>query len=647
MSFIVTAALAAAASNMPARAPSTTLQQDFDAASAAEAAGDCTRAVPLFEALERRPGVKPGSLSASTIAVRKGKCLIQLGRTEEGENAIVADLPGLERAGSAFNIDVTMAYQALGDVALSRFDYGQAKERYGKARAIAVPQLQMKLLAGLIKASVFDAGPEPLAYADEGLRLAATQQPSKDNLAVFHTLKARVLLNRGETEAAYADLKKALDLSGGLTMRTTLSEASMRGDLALAAMLLNRKDDARRYLAYTGAGRIEASPFATAVSMSAPDCGEETGLRPEDFAVVEFGISADGSVGSAHTIYSRGGPTVAAAFARAVKDWYWRPEELAKIPLFYRVATRVELRCTTAGGPAPSVTKPLAERFSQWALPLLGLLDTSDQIALIAALRRKVADTQSQDAAAQVAAAGILGFVDPRTNADTVAMLDRAIALTGSTSVSPEIVNTLRILRVLSSPFAKIRGSNARLGRFDKQSIVTLLQDPVVANDPIAANTLRLLADPRASGLVREAAEDRRLSDHHPLRQLALLILANQAASTGDLTRAQELFARTGLSEQQCALIGPKPALRRTGASSNDFPMEAMRYGFEGWVRLEFDITADGRTANARPVIAYPPFVFVDAAKGMTRDIRYQASYRPDGGMACSANGETIRFVLP
>lgn len=169
-------------------------------------------------------------------------------------------------------------------------------------------------------------------------------------------------------------------------------------------------------------------------------------------------------------------------------------------------------------------------------------------------------------------------------------------------------------------------------------------------------DTLLVLATPSApsadrrgdaEATLRRVADDSRLAEHHSLRQVALLRLANLTASDGKLDEAHAYFMKTGLSEEQCSLIGVNPAMRSSGASSSDFPMEALRYGFEGWVNLEFDINANGTTANARPVIAYPPFVFVDAASGMARDIRYQASYRPSDSLACSAYRETIRFQIP
>jgi tetratricopeptide (TPR) repeat protein len=645
MPLIFLSLVAATAAALPAEVKSTTPQEDFDAASTAAAAHDCAKAIPMFEALESSPNVKPGSLTASVISLRKGICLIEQGRAAESESAILAGLPVVEKAGKDFAIDAGQALLTLGDTALVKLDYDRAKDYYGKARQ--VPLLEQLALAGLIKATTFEPGPEPLAYADEGIRLASAQpKPSKETLAAFHTLKARVLLSRGQTETAYAVLKNALDLSGGLTLRTTLSESAMRGDLALAAMLLNRKDDARKYLAYTGAGRITASPFATAVSMAPPDCGEETGLRPEDFAVVEFGISGDGSINSAQTVYTRGGPAVAVAFAKAVREWYWRAEDLAKIPAFYRIATRVELRCSTAGEPSPSLLKPLSDRFGEWAAQHLKSAGPSPgtRADLIAVLRHELAGREAEkDIAGQVAASGLLAIADPRVSTEILAMLDRAIAISTSAHVPAHARNTLRVLRLWNSPYVKSVKSRTVRG-----DLAALLQDPALTQDALAIDTLRLLEDTATGASVtQQVADDDRLALHHPLRQLALLKLANRAASSGDLAGAQAFFGRTGLTEQQCAFIGAKPSLRRTGADSNDFPMEAMQYGFEGWVNLEFDITADGKTINARPVIAYPPFVFVDAAKGMTRDIRYEASYRPSGSVACNAHRETIRFILP
>jgi hypothetical protein len=185
-----------------------------------------------------------------------------------------------------------------------------------------------------------------------------------------------------------------------------------------------------------------------------------------------------------------------------------------------------------------------------------------------------------------------------------------------------------------------------------------LLARPEVAAEPIGAATLRLAiaelhqydskntpAD--APQLIAAVADARDLAEHHPLRVHALLAQANAAAARGDMAAAAGAFARTGLSEQQCALIGPKPTMASSGASSELYPVDLMQLGFEGWTRIEYDIAADGRTAGQRTLIAYPPFLFGDAAKAMIGKTRYVRSYRPETSVACAANQLSFRFALP
>lgn len=201
-----------------------------------------------------------------------------------------------------------------------------------------------------------------------------------------------------------------------------------------------------------------------------------------------------------------------------------------------------------------------------------------------------------------------------------------------------------------------IEGSRSKREQNRESVLRSALEDPMIAADALAQNTLRTLLatvrqvesfGPEQTDLLRAVADDTRLEEGHPLRQIALLRLASVAAATKQFQEAQTLFARTGLTEQQCSLIGDIPKLKSDGASSDDYPKDALYMDFEGWVKLEFDIDAGGRTANQRALIAYPPFVFVDAAKSLARGIRYDATYRPSGQLACSATSETVSFVIP
>lgn len=621
----------------------------FDQATAAMANGDCTKSVSLFEVLEQRKVLPAGSIPEAATATRKGICLVNMGRYAEGEQSIRHGLPVLEKAGQNFTGDMADSMEALGKVAMVSFDYDTAVAAYKRSLSLRTGGARLPALVLLARATAFDGGQEPLSYSEEALSYydaLPPKQRDKDSMAALHTLHARIFLNQGRVQEGYAELKEALALSGGLTSRTTLSEASMRADLAMAAALAGKKDDARLYLAYTGAGRTKKT-FTRGLSMDPPLCGEETDLRPEDVAVVEFTILDDGSVTGARTIYSRGNRIVAAAFAKAVNSWYWSPDQVKEIPGFYRAATRIEMRCSQSAAESPSVMTPMAGRFEEWLdtqLSPLNLGYTNDERteALRTLLSQKVLDGKPL---VRAAALSFLARREPG-NLVTGSYADQALAALAEAKAPVEAVNYLRITRVMSQDKAPHKW---------QATLRDMAAEPSFAADPLSASTALLLAAdsyrgsrlPDAPAMLQKVASESRLPERHPLRQAARLSLANMAAAAGDLPTAQRYFASTGLTEQQCALIGVKPSLRKSGAGSEDYPMEAQRMGFEGWVQLEFDVTADGHTAQARPIVAYPPLIFVEAASAMTKNFRYEASYRPEGGAACNANRETVSFINP
>lgn len=648
------ALLAAAATTTaaPAETKPPTLQERFNTASDLAASQKCAEAVPLFEALEHDPHIKPGSLPAAAIAVRKGICLTMLDRPDEGERSIALGLPVLQKAGAQFDIDLSDAWLVLGNLAYARSDYPRAKHYLRMALDKRSGSARLSILARLAKVTAFDGDAAALEPSEEGLRIAkAAPKPDKDTLAAFHTLHARTLLNQGKTQEAYDELKQALELSGGLTLRTSLTEVSMRSDLAMAATLVGKSSEARKYLAYTGAGRIQDASFNRAEAMSAPLCGSETGLRPDDVAVVEFGIGEDGYVTNAHTVYSRGGPQVAAAFERAVSQWFWDPQEIAKLPAFYRVLTRIEVRCSTKFGNRPGLWSPLDSRFLTWASKHLPaeVLTSTDRASALEALHRLAEneDTGTQPLA-RIAALGALFNHDVSApTADRIAWADKALVLAAATPIPTEQANWLRISRQVAAV-----KENPRSSTKDREALLALAAQPDIAGDALAADTLRFYAAgtsvkrklPQSDDIIGQIARDDRLDAHHPLRQLAWLTLANKAASAGDMAGAQADFQHTGLTEEQCALLSLPPAIRRTNVTGSDYPTSAAAMGFEGWVQLEYDIGADGNTANVRPIIAYPALIFVDAAKAIGENVKYEWSYRPGGATACSANNNTIVF---
>ena len=629
-----------------------TAQAMFDAASAATEAGRCDEAIAGFAALEARASLRNAPKVLAVVQLRKGACLLQQDQLAAAGVALRAGLATLQNDVAAHRGDIVDARIGLGRIAYLSYDYAAAREQFEIAKSIVAPADRFGTSLWLARATMFDEGPAALAYADDALAAAAaTPGTSKLVISDLQTLHARALLNHGSKPAAYAELKKALVAQGGLTMHVSVHEVVTRSDLALAALLTGDKDSAREYLAYTGAGRTGKTPFATAAVMTPPPCGGEAELRPDDVAIVEFGIRDDGSVSYAGPIYtSRLGPA-ALTFARAVADWSWRPEDVKVVGPLFRAVTRVELRCSESFK-HPSVEELLRGDLHSWlaSRQVTGVPHSDRAAAAVADLRRELAQRQ---------AAG-----------ETVGLVPVLVAL-GENPVLPvherqELLGRARqIASAAKAPVAARlflevdQADDFRNGRSEpgkhRDHLRGLFAQPDMAADAHAAAALRLLiatpffhapAPPDAVDLLKAVIGDARLNATDPLRINALVRLASLQAGSGDLAAAGTTYQNTGLDAQQCALLDAKPVLQHASADSSRFPTEALRRGFEGWVKTEYDIAADGRTARPRAVIAYPPFVFRDAAVGIARDLRFQQSYRPEGAAGCTAAQQSVNFRI-
>jgi len=673
----------------PAAAAAPTLQVLFNTATETAASGHCDAAIPLFAALAVDPRVKAGSLPAAAIAVRHGRCLMETGAEQQGAALVLTGLPLLEASGEGFAEEVSNITMMLGMAAFRRFDHDAAVTWFTRAAASTDRAMRLQALVRLAQATQFDGDGAALLVIDKAMAELTDKTPDeKGSHANLLALRGRVLMNLGRDKEAAADLRRALDLSGGLTLKASLSDVALRSDLAQAMLLIGKRDEARKYLAYTGAGRIEESPFASATYMGVPGCTGEPGLRPEDSAVVEFAIGTDGQVAGVQTVYSRGTFAAARAFAEEVRDWTWSPASIAKLPPFYRNLIRVELHCSTASGEVGGVLTPLRKAFNRWAGPLawngiaggpspaaIGEDGERGDAAPVSIARKQVVETlraagkrhlAAGETRAAGAAFGLAGMYDKAADGRSLADLTQAIALVTAADPQrsdPATGPALAALRVFQLGNATVAAVGIKVGRSRdawakamEAGLMPGLDDPLITADALALGTLKVsIATLRRAGtmgpdkaaLLRAVADDSRLEEGHPLRQIALLRLASVAAAAKQYQEAQALFTKTGLTEQQCALIGDIPRLKSDGATSSDYPLEALRMGFEGWVKVEYDIDAGGRTANQRALIAYPPFVFVDAAKGIARAVRYDPTYRPSGTLACSATSETVRFINP
>jgi hypothetical protein len=633
----------------PAAAKPKTAQERFDAATLAADQGRCREAIAEFDSLEAIPKIAANLGVLSSIRVRKGECLLKLGRNTEAEQMLNDALRTLPQTDD-YHPDRLNARMTLGRIAEVALAYELARTRFETALEQAkTPIERIHAMTAIARVTMFDDSETALRNSQEAVGLLSNVPDiSKQVAAEIRTVHGRVLLNRGDAKGALAELRSAVSQQGGLGTRVSLGDVITRSDVAIAAMRSGNKDVAREYAAYTGAGRFQKAPFASGRDMNPPACGGEAGLQPGDVAVIEFSISDDGAVNGAQPVWaSRPGP-MAREFARAVRDWSWSPEDAKSIPIFFRLVTRIELRCSNRNSrPAPiDVLRPALLEWAK-ANSLTALDMQSGAAALLPQLRSQLAARTAPDAIDAVPLFAALVSNPAASTTDRTGWGLRLAAILRKTKAPPPVLASFgKLIAYASGVNAKDVASSLR----------ALMIEPDIATNPEARATLILTLfdlDPRPRAeaelmtQLRSVASNPALAKRHPLKIGALVRLADVQARMGDLEGARASYEATGLDAQQCAIISPQAQMTRSGVSSADFPMEAMRWGFEGWVRFEADVAADGKTLNPRAIIAYPPFIFPDAALSIARGVRYTQSYRPAGGPGCAGIQQSINFRLP
>ena len=637
----------AVASPLSAQTATTTIQQDFEAATALDAGTDKQAALKAWEALEHRT-VNPRS--HAIVLVRKSAVLMALDRKDEAVAAARAGLAGLPAGDATLDGDRYRAHLNLGRVAQSALDYASAASEYHAASTIAETGTDkaVSLLGEIETATFVDPAAAQNALAEAKALLAkAKVEPVVS--AEFGRRESLLLLNQGNFEGARAKSVEAVKLLGGLTDKTDLRDVSARSDTAIAALLAGKGDEARRYMAMTGAGRLPTGSFDPALQMTPPDCGGEAGLKPNDMAVIEFSIGNDGSVISSHPIYAAGGGKVALEFARAALGWSWTPEQVKNLPLFFRYNIRVEMRCSTAFE-RPSVTKLLNDNFETWLdgkkLTVPPASGVSDALAL-PRQRAALAAIEAKDGAQSAALLPALYLllengVLPREEKNALARRALAIADASGVPPLPRLVLDLTVR-------GTARSEGWRGNGFVKDVMPLLSQAPY-AGDPQARSALRLfIADANQRGsrtreLLRQVADEPALAKNDPMRVVALVRLASLDQQAGDAAAARTAFEESGLAANQCGLIDSPPRLLSAGGT---YPQEAMSWGFEGWTRTQFDVSADGKVVNTRAILSYPPFVFTKAGVSTVAGARYAKTYRPDGSLGCGSSIQGVRFATP
>jgi len=626
-------------------------QQLFDQATAAIDAGKYAEADAILEPLVARLSGAPKSASLALARLRLAEVQQAQGQFTEAAATLQAALSSGALDTPALDSERVAGMTRLGVIEVELEDDAAALAQFDAAAKLAAdPMQRANALGRAVSLSMFTEASAAIARAQEAVAIADKSASTADIRASYHTLLGRALLNAGRFDDARKELDIAVKLEGGLTSRTSVLEAMARGDLAIAYMLMGKPEDARKYMAYTGMGGAgyAGGPFTIPAENLPPSCDEDSGIRPDDMVIVEFKVGDDGVVSGVQPIYASRQGTLAFAFARAVKQWSWRPRDAALIKPFYREAARIEMRCATTGG-RPYMLSVLKQDVSAWlASKGIAPMDVDDADAR--AYPKEIAALARQEAASGTASTQLVPIltrivfnsVTPRTaRADAAARADSIVR--AANAPAPVVA-----FFAISHAAAEAARTKVRA----RTLVSPLTSDPAIVGDPRARAVVRLAL---AEGLgardripiLQQVADDQALAATDPLRVGALVRLASAEALLRDFAAARAAYDRSGLSDQMCAVVDAHPDPKSVNTGGEMFPVEAMQWGFEGWAVTNFDVTADGHTSNVRAVIAYPPLVFGGAAVKVLNTARYTQSYRPSGGAGCSGAVRSVRFGMP
>ena len=150
---------------------------------------------------------------------------------------------------------------------------------------------------------------------------------------------------------------------------------------------------------------------------------------------------------------------------------------------------------------------------------------------------------------------------------------------------------------------------------------------------------------PRLSSAVQAAILDQAraaLDAAQPAKADALLQLAAGLGPSADLAALTQRLAQTKQATSRMPEVG-EATLTRIKGIQVDYPPDALRKNVEGWVELEYVVTADGKVASITVVDSNPPGVFDAAATRALSRVRYKPVLQ--GGKP-AAVGTKIRIAF-
>jgi TonB family protein len=639
--------LASALGQIPAfaKSPGSSSQAIYDLAQAAYDRSDWGPAAAGFSQLLPTGASRALGRSESVIAYRYADSLVHLGQTEAAGVWIGRAVQGLATG------DPGLLAEALvveGDVKTLDYDYPGAMGAYERAEGLVAAEGSSDALVrarfGFAVAAMTLA---PKAAMAKLSLLSASLGPALSSKSMsrarLEDLEARAAINSGDAAAAFRFIKMAVADSGGLGDRVTGAQAAIRADAGVIYRLKGEFEQSRRYFAYTGAGHLPNMDWISARSGELPTCGaSEEEPHPDDSVVVDLAISEDGRVLRAAPVYVSRPGLIGAAFARAVSAWRWDPEKLKDVSPFFRATLQLELKCVPRPRPT-GLDAGLQRRVIAW-LRQKGLVNQDGGSGASGPYLRVRADDPRLllpgGATLAVLAAPIKPYL--KTPEGFWRRLDQEKAPSGAYA---EYI--IRLAGGGQEWRAAARIYEAWIPRFKAQfpgdPALAYLQLSEAFSWETAGDFQR--AQPLLAAVIDGPSADDALGA--PIRQVALLHRAIGLDRAGDPAAARDALARSGLSAEQCSLFDTHPVAESLSIDSSAWPDDALRWRFEGYVQVAFDIADDGRVKNVRSVVSYPPYIFAEATEKAALGFRFIPPRLGGRAVGCEGRLQAVAYRLP
>lgn len=633
-----------AAAESPAIPP--TAQRVYDQAIADFDKGDWTAAIKGFASVARPADGGPMSHSQGIIHVQLARAYAAHRETDKAMSEATLALNGLT---AEDDTPRAVVWLAIGDAYRLDLAMPKATVAYERsleaARKATSPAMVTRAQIGLAICNMTIAPEKAAALLDSVLAAPETASATPIWQAQLNDLRGRASLNLGQPRDARPFLDKAIKLSGGVGgTKVSLAQISIRGDAAIGAVLGNHTEDAVKYLAYTGAGHLASEEWNSGLG-DPPVCSESSGISSTDMAVVEFSIGDDGRVIDATPIYASRPGTVGLSFAQSVSRWRWNPERIAALPSFWRKSVRIEMRCLSRPNP-----EALAEPFLKQTIAWLSQLPiTLEDLAPLkdGYIGRDDPRLEHDNAAAIPALLTRLGIELDQKRADALALrlsaaLDNVNAPAVVRAVAMNRKRAAPSFRSWSAEQVRVKAANlATLERTDPQSTATAW---LTLEYAIALESNGRFGDARPVLEHVIAFRPDILGEHDPVRDVAVLHLAALQRRAGDAAGADSQVNAAGLTRAQCMLFDVRPVATVASVSGDDFPTDARRWGFDGFVREAFDINAAGHVENVRAIISYPPFIFRSSADRAVARFRFLAPVVDGGSAGCDGHAQNFNY---